>query len=401
MFWENFLSFLKGYVDFRAEGGFPERFINLCSANGADIKNVKMFRETINGSCSIKSYRKIRRIAKKSGMKVRITGKHGMPFFIHRNRKRSGIIFGFVFMIIVTSLLSDRIWVVSVKGNEQIPAEEILNSFYDLGVKTGVRKDSLNPKEIARTALTQVDGLMWNAVNINGCKVTIEVKEQVKKDIVPEDDEIPSNIVASNSGQVTRIENFVGTSVVEVGSAVEKGDIIVSGAVINKDESVSFYKAEANVIAKTKNIVSVMLPSVQNMRVYERDRNRIFVTFFPFTFPVNFVAKPKGEYDFSESEKFLSSSGEKLPVGITKEIYVPYEDKKVKISPAALKLMCAEKYFKEIDENYDETEITGASSKKDFNKDYASIESVFQCVENIAESKAMDLKTEDNYSNAQ
>ncbi len=395
MFWENFLNFLKGYVDFRAEGGFPERFINLCSANGADIKNVKMFRETISGSCSVKSYRKIRKIAKKSGMKVRITGKHGMPFFIHRNRKRTGIIFGFIFMIIVTSFLSDRIWVVSVKGNEQIPAEEIINSFYDLGVKTGVRKDSLNPKEIARTALTQVDGLMWDAVNINGCKVTIEIKEQVKKDIVPEDDEVPSNIVASNSGQVTRIENFVGTAVVEVGSAVEKGDIIVSGAVINKDESVSFYKAEANVIAKTKNNVSVTMSSVQDMRVYGRDRNRNFVTFFPFSFPVNFVADPKGNFDFSVSEKFLSSSGEKLPVGITKESYAPYEDKKVKISSVALKLMCAEKYFREIDENYDEIVITQTSSEKEFRKNYASIESVFQCVENIAESEVMDLKTED------
>lgn len=401
MFWENFLNFLKGYVDFKAEGGFPERFINLCSANGTDIKNVRMFRETINASCSVKAYRKIRKIAKKSGMKVHITGKHGMPFFIHRNRKRTGIIFGFIFMIIATSFLSDRIWVVSVKGNEQIPAEEIINSFYDLGVKTGVRKDSLNPKEIARTALTEVDGLMWDAVNINGCKVTIEIKEQVKKDIVPEEDETPSNIVASNSGQVTRIENFVGTSVVEVGSAVEKGDIIVSGAVINKDESVSFYKAEANVIAKTKNVVSVTIPSVQNMRVYERDRNRVFVTFFPLRFPVNFVTQPKGKFNFSVSENFLSSAGGKLPVGITKERYAPYEDRKVKISPGALKLMCAEKYFREIDENYDETVITQTSSEKEFRKDYASIESVFRCIENIAESEAMDLKTEDNYSNAQ
>lgn len=396
MFWEKFLIFLKGYIDFRAEGGFPERFINLCSANGVDIKNVKMFRETISASCSVKAYRGIRMIAKKSGMKVRMTGKHGMPFLIYRNRNRTGIIFGFIFMIIVTSFLSGRIWVVNVKGNEQIPAEEIISSFYDLGVRTGVRKESLNAKEIARTALTEVDGLMWNAVNINGCKVTIEIKEQVKKDIVPVDDSVPSNIVASNSGQVTRIENFVGTAVVEVGSAVEKGDVIVSGAVINKDESVSFYKAEANVIAKTKNAVSVMMPSVQDMRVYKRDRSRISITFFSLRFPVSFVNKPKGNSDFSVSENFLSSSGEKLPVGITKERYAPYEDKKVKISPVALRLMCTEKYFREIDENYDETEITEASSKKEFYKDYAVIESVFQCVENIAESKVMDLKTEDN-----
>lgn len=401
MFWENFLNFLKGYVEFRAVGGFPERFINLCSSNSVDIKNVRMFKETITGICGIKSYGKIRKIAKKSGMKVRIIRKRGLPFFIHKNRNRVGIIFGLAFMIIVTAFLSDRIWVISVSGNEKIPSEDIINSFYDLGVKTGIKKDSLNAKEIARTALTQVDGLMWNAVNIDGCKVTIEIKEQVEKDIVAADDEKPSNIVASNSGQITLIENFVGTPVVEVGSAVEKGDVVVSGAVINKDESVSFYKADANVIARTKNSVRVSVPSVQEMRVYGRVKKKIFVTFFGFSFPVNFINTPEENFDFSRTEDFLSGSEEKLPVGITEEKYALFEKQKVKLTDSALRLMCAEKYFSEIDENFDGIEIEKTSSQKEFDKNFASISSDFQCIENIGESKEMDLRIEESADNAQ
>ena len=396
MFWEKFLDFLKGYIVFYGEGGFPERFINLCSGNKIDIRNVKMQSDTITAECGVKSYIKIRKAAKKSGMKVRIISKHGLPFFIHRNRNRTGIIAGFLFMVIMTMLLSGRIWVISVSGNENIPSEDIIISFSELGVKTGVKKDSLNVKAIASKALTEVDGLMWNAVNLDGCRVTIEIKEQVKKEIEPEEDETPSNIVASNSGQIIKIENFIGTPVATSGSAVEKGDIIVSGAVINKDESVSFYKADANVIARTKNSVSANLSSVQDMRAYGNVKKKIFMSFFSFTVPLNFIASPKGEYNFSRTEDFLSSDGRKLPVGIIEEKFSPYENKKVKLTESALKLMCAEKYFMEIDNSFDDIKTEKMTSEINDGKNYFMILSTFECIENIAECVPMDLTLDEN-----
>ncbi len=396
MFWENFLDVLKGYIVFYGEGGFPERFINLCSENKIDIRNVKMQKDTITAECGVRSYIKITKAAKKSGMKVRIISKHGLPFFIRRNRNRTGVIAGLLFMVIMTMFLSERIWVISVSGNENIPSEEIINSFYNLGVKTGAKKESLNVKEIASKALTEVEGLMWNAVNLDGCRATIEIKEQVKKEIVPEEDETPSNIVASNSGQIIKIENFIGTPVATSGSAVEKGDIIVSGAVINKDESVSFYKAEANVIARTKNVVSVNLSSVQDMRVYDDVKKKNFISFFSVTFPVNYVPAPKGEYDFSQTEDFLSTDGRKLPVGIIKEKFSSYENKKVKLTSSALKLMCAEKYFTEIDNSFDDIKTEGMTSEFKADKNSFVISSTFECVENIAESIPMDLTLDEN-----
>ncbi len=396
MFWENFLDFLKGYVVFYGEGGFPERFINLCSGNKIDIRNVKMQKDTITAECGVRSYVKIRKVAKKSGMKVRIISKHGLPFFIHRNRKRTGIIAGLLFMVIMTNFLSGRIWVISVSGNENLPSEKIINSFGELGVKTGVKKDSLNVKEIASEALTKVEGIMWNAVNIDGCRVTIEIKEQVKKEIEQEDNEKPYNIAASDSGQIIKIENFIGTPVVTQGSAVEKGDIIVSGAVINKDESVSFYKADANVFARTKNVVSANMSSVQDMRVYGDVRTKKFMTFFSVTFPVNYIMTPKGEYNFSRTEDFLSSDGEKLPVGITKEKFSLFENKKVRLAPSAFKLMCAEKYFSDIDKSFDDVQIENMTSEIKADEKFFMISSTFDCIENIAESVPMDLTLDEN-----
>ncbi len=392
MFTEKIVRLLKGFVEITARGGFPERFINLCSKNGINIQNIKMFGNTITASCDIKSYLKIRPVAKKSGMKVHMTKKCGLPFFLHKKRNRIGIIFGFVFLIFATSFLSSRIWTVDVKGNENIPAEKIEEYFYEMGVKTGIKRNSINVKEKAREALKKIDGLMWAAVNTDGCKITIEVKESVEKETENKKDGLPSNIVASNSGQIIRIENFLGTPVAEVGSAVEKGDVIVSGAVINKDESVSFYKADAKVTARTKNTVTATCFAVQDMRVYKKSKNKYFLVFFNLCLPLNYVKVPNENCNFSQGVDFLSSNKTKLPLGIITERYVSYEKKKVKLTSCATKLMSAEKYFREVDDRFDEIEIEKVSPFIKSDKISSTVQSVFECIEDISESKIMDLQ---------
>lgn len=397
MFWEKLLRFLRGYVEFRAVGGFPERFINLCAANKISVQEIRMFGDTILGSCGIKDYSKIRTVAKKSGMKVRMLKKTGLPFFIRQNRMRSGIIVGLFLMIIITSFLSERIWVINVSGNEKIPAEDIVASFDSMGIKTGIKKDSINSKEKANEALGKIDGLMWCAVNVDGCKIGIEVKEQVEKKI-EEKDETPSNIIASKSGQIKVIECFTGTPVAENGSAVEKGDVIVSGAVINKDESVSFYKASANVIAMTKNTVNASASSAQKMRVYMKVKNKYFVSFFSLKFPVNFIFEPQENFSVSAGENFLSAGDNKLPLGLTTERYASFEKRNVKLSRACMKLMCGEKYFREIDESFDEIQIDNVISEITEDEKSFSVSSVFECTENIGELQKMNLhiETEEN-----
>lgn len=395
MFTEKIVNFLKGFVEITARGGFPERFINLCSKNGINIQNIKMFGNTITASCDIKSYLKIRPVAKKSGMKVRMTKKCGLPFFLHKKRNRIGIIFGFVFLIFATAFLSGRIWVVEVKGNENIPAEKIEEYFYEMGVKTGIKRNSVNVKDKAREALKKIDGLMWTAVNADGCRITIEVKESVEEETENKKDGLPSNIVASNSGQIIKIENFLGTPVAEVGSAVEKGDIIVSGAVINKDETVSFYKADAKVTARTKNTVTGTCPFVMDMRVYKKNKNKIFLVFFNLCLPLNYVKAPEENYNFSQGVDFLYADGTTLPLGIITERYASYEKKKVNLTSCAAKLMSAEKYFRETDEKLDGIEIEKASVTVKSDKFSSTVQSVFECIEDISESEAMDLRTDE------
>ena len=74
-----FLRFLSGYVSLIAEGGFPERFINLCRLRGILLWELRCKDGVITACMGRKDYLKIRPVAKKSGMRVRIKKKSGLP----------------------------------------------------------------------------------------------------------------------------------------------------------------------------------------------------------------------------------------------------------------------------------------------------------------------------------
>lgn len=393
MFFERLQNFLRGFVVFSAHGGFPERFINLCWANDVEIKNIRTYKETITASCDIKSYRKLRHISKKSGMKIQIIKKRGLPFYLHKKRKRAGVLYGLIFFAVMTYFLSGFVWRIDVKGNKTIPAEDILDSFSLNGIKTGVRKDNFFAKEISRKVLEENDSLMWAAVNIDGCKITIEVKE-ITSQQKQTTDKTPANIIAGKSGQVTLIENFIGTPLTEVGSAVEKGDILISGAVTNKDQTVNFYKADANVFAKTQNVITSRENKNREMRVYRKVKKKNYISFFGLTVPVNFILKQGENYTFSKGEKFLSVYGGKLPVGLITERFGYYEKENVVLTDSAVKLISAEEYFRCIDETLNTVTVEDVTHSVKKGESFYEITSVFRCTENIGVRKDMDIKFE-------
>ena len=86
--------YLLGYVRFAAWGGFPERFINLCEHNRILLWDVRS-RDGVITACTDRSgYKRMRCAARRSGMRLRIKKKCGMPFFLNRHSRRVGIIIG-------------------------------------------------------------------------------------------------------------------------------------------------------------------------------------------------------------------------------------------------------------------------------------------------------------------
>ena len=213
------LFFIFGYILFQAQGGFPERFINLCHVRGVKLRDLKSEDGVLYAATSLASFRKIRFCAKQSGMRVKILHKRGLPFFYARLSRHSGIFIGIALCAFLLFFYSRSIWRVDIKGNESISTEHILEVLEQNGVREGTLKKDIDYHRLQYALYEAMDDVAWLNVGIDGSRLILELREVTPK---PEsrDSETYCNIVASRGGVVDKLQVYEGEALVREGDGV-------------------------------------------------------------------------------------------------------------------------------------------------------------------------------------
>lgn len=115
-----FIRYFRGSVGFKVTGKAPERFLNISAQRGINIWGARPVEKGIEGSMSVSDYRKIRPIAKKSGVRSKITVKRGLPFIAARFKPRIGIPIGAALGVALLIFLSNFIWTIDIIGEKQV-----------------------------------------------------------------------------------------------------------------------------------------------------------------------------------------------------------------------------------------------------------------------------------------
>lgn len=381
-----FFRFLFGYVSFSARGGFPERFINLCRINRINLWNLRSENSVITACTDCGGYRKIRSAAKKSGMRVRIKRKHGLPFFLNRYSHRAGVIIGICFCAASICILSTRIWSIDVTGNVRVPAEDIIGVFEELGVKKGVSGGAIDIKSVEIEALRRLPEISWLNINIDGSAARIEVREtQAIKENDGNDE--PSDIVASRDGQIVILRPFNGTQEQKIGNPVLKGDLLISGIEENKDLTVSFCRASGYVVARTNRSISVTQKSRLKVNKTLERKNTYILDFLVFSVPLGRVS------DSAYKEKSaLFINGVTLPVSITKCTEAVSKEAEVTLSEEQTQMLAVLKFFKSCTEDFKYLQTEKSDIKLSINKNGCEINGAFVCLENIGREIPMEIE---------
>ncbi len=245
-----------GCVYFTADGGFAERFINICTALGIQLWGIKRKSYGLMACTTIDGYRKIKKAARSSGMRVRIRKKVGLPFVIRKYESHTGLFVGFFAVLLILSIMSDRIWIVNINGNTTVDSEKIAEVFSDAGLRIGVKKNKFDASDINSDAVLSIGELSWASINIDGSVAEIEVREAMHRPSL-EKYYGTSNLVASKDGQVEIIEPYKGSAAVKSGQTVMQGSLLVSGISHVKSGMSVFNDADGYVVARTKISVSV------------------------------------------------------------------------------------------------------------------------------------------------
>lgn len=243
---------LSGFLKVRFYGENKEKILSICASNGIALWNSKPLGEYIESYILIKDFRYLRRISKGKGIRVHILSKIGVPFITERYKKRIGILVGAVIFFLILELMSGYIWIIDINGNEKVTDREILSACEKIGIHEGIRKNSIYPKVEREKLLLNLDKIAWGSLNIEGCRLSVNVTETKET----EKGKIYSNLKSDSDGIIKKMDIVSGTSVVKVGDAVKKGDLLVSGIIETADET-RFINSKGNVTARVRQEVAL------------------------------------------------------------------------------------------------------------------------------------------------
>lgn len=312
------IRYVKGSVFFRAEGRSPERFLNLAARNGVNIWDAQPTAKGIEGFMSVRDYRHIRPLARKASVRARILSKHGLPFFAAKYKPRIGIPIGAAAGLALLIFLSNFIWTIDIAGEKRVSESALRGLLAESGVHIGAHKHTADTGQARRDILLKVDEIGWLSVNIVGCHATVEVREKTEKP--PLDNSMPCNLKANADGVITKIIADEGIAQVKTGSGAAKGDLLVSGVTVTKNNKVRYVRARGEVYADVISKKELYLPkSYGYISLSENKASRRRLSFLGFELPCSLSFRSFDDAVYTRDSSFLNLNGQSLPLGFVTE----------------------------------------------------------------------------------
>lgn len=351
------IRFLKGYLSIKVWGFSTERFINLCGNHNIFLWDIVNHGDYYTMCISLKGFYQLKSITRKTGTRVVITSRYGLPFLTMRIKKRKIFMAGFLGSILFWIWMSGFIWNVDIQGNLYITDDVFQDFLSQSGIEAGMKKSRVDIETLEKSIRNEFDIVTWTSAKIDGTKLIIQVKEN---DLIQNNTEEDStdtkegyDIVADKNGTIVSIITRSGVPAVSEGDEVEAGDLLVEGCIpiYNEDTTVKRYeycRADADILLKYSFSVTEELKETYIRRNYtgnEIKRNYIMISGKKIALPL--FGKQFELSDAIESQNRISLfGGYDLPVYFGKTVIKEYTEEENIYTKAEIKVKFEEKIQK-------------------------------------------------------
>ena len=413
MFLIKLYHFIFGYATLKITGIKPERFINMIMNLRIKFWGIERFSdENTNGLCiKIPSrYAKeaaLYEAANKTNTKCDIISKKGIRYLLERHKYRLGIYLGVVIGVTLIYISTFFIWDVKIVKSDYNNNVEVIEILEKLGCKNGAFIKNIDVKELQDRAVLNSNGkITWLAVNIKGTVAYIEIKKREPPEKI-NDRKTPANIIASKSGKIIYIDTYDGQQMVEKDVAVQKGDLLISGAVNSEMLGMRIKHASGKVLAETTRTIEVIIPLDSTEKIYTgNETGKISLNIFGKN--INLYLKNDVSFEKYNKIKDVKNltlfDAVVLPVKVSTSIYKEFEVKNIKIDENTAKALAISKINCIIDSEFGGDENIIEIKSKNYEGEYCNeqaqnyyyMKCTVDCVENIAEEMPFDtnIKTE-------
>ena len=322
-------DFITGRLLVFLRGGDAERFFSLCVRKQIPLSAPAPADGGFRFFLPCRAFSSLRPLARRTGVRLHILKKEGLPFLLRPLKARPGLWGGGLLALGILYALSFFLWSVEVTGVSPGTARLILSSLSEKGLHTGAFLPSIDPVDLKSRLLIELDELDWVAVNLRGTHAQILAVESPPK---PSNQSLsaaaPADLIAKKNGVILDTHILRGEQLIFRGAAVQKGEIIAShevhGVIPGSKElsgAVRYVHAAGEVIARTEGDVAVYMPSSRLTKRFtgrEYTENRLFFAGIPIKFSKSY-GNPYGNSDIIKTRLDLSlPGGRALPVALEK-----------------------------------------------------------------------------------
>nr|QGT51277.1 sporulation protein YqfD [uncultured Firmicutes bacterium] len=248
---QKLICFLRGYLVIQADSCFPERFINICIRRNILLWDIKKLGDMrMRANISIRAFPLLREIARKTRTHIEIADKRGLPFFMHRYRKRRFAAAGLAVFLLMMWYFSTHVMGITVIGNERVSEAVITECMERFGVRLGVRLNSFDTDLLQNQMMTDLADIAWVGAALKGSRLYVEVRERLEP-LARIDQNTPCNLVAEHDGVISGLEVREGQTLVKVNDAVTAGDLLVSGIMDSASQGMRYVHSFGDIYATT------------------------------------------------------------------------------------------------------------------------------------------------------
>ncbi|MFI3237113.1 MAG: sporulation protein YqfD [Lachnospiraceae bacterium] len=288
---------LQGFVRVKVSGDYVERFLALCVNRGFLLWEMEATDGYTCVNMLVEDFKACKDFVRKTGVKVAVVKRTGLPFFMSLLWKRSVFVVGAIAFIVSIYISSRVLWHIELNGNYSISSDMFYTFLEEQGVYKGMWISTLDIEELEKEIRKEFDLVTWTSGKMDGTILMLDIKENEKSTIDSSEDtsftkDSATGLYATFSGTIYSIYTRKGIPLVKAMQEVEKGELLVDGRVpiYLEDTTVGayqFYDVDADILIDTQVEVEFSLSNVYIERIYTgREKQGLYVYLFDKIYPL-------------------------------------------------------------------------------------------------------------------
>ena len=269
------------YYVYEVKGANLDRLLNTLKKRGVELYNVKKYGSfRLRLWVKIKSCQNFFAITKELCYNTTKIGEKGKARFLLSAYRSIGLMVGALLFIFISVLFSDVILDFSYTGTGAVCKHQVQEYLYENGVTKYSRFSSINVERLEDAILANNENLSFVSCKKSGNTLKIELVLAKEKTPV-----LKGDVKSFNSdcdGVVKDIKVYRGTPLVKVNDVVKKGDLLVDGFMLVKEQRV-----DINVIAS----VTIECQEIVEYFSYKDNDTEMAIIFAEQQFDNNLIQK--------------------------------------------------------------------------------------------------------------